>query len=657
MRRQITAVLLLCVISTAFARVGGAQQASIRKGAQQKSSNRAKPLSTEEKLIRDLYAKAMEYNHAVQILNNDLQGASEKADGDLQFTLSNFRMGAIQEIFNTRYIDLVSLPTGEIVSLSRNTQTINKGPEEVTFKAEWSKGQYASGFDPEWTISHALNFEPAKYADVGRYASYDVTVSLAGRSRAYKAIVLFHNIHQSSELGIPEFWDAIVDDLNMVWKETRPSYKTKPELRKTPPQFDDSQETVEQQSESSLAYSDEVSLISNDEEPIYESLDAGSSDFWLTNDYDEHASGSHGGTAVFTPTCTAQPNNRQRCEVVVSNFEKFDTGTLDDVFGIWFHKGAKDSKTEATYGPAGSNLSCSSVVGVAFSSCLISTGCQVNITVQASAGFAGAGATVTGGNLWREGRGIGNTCNLPGSTAGGTCTTPAWDGSCPIGTSPNGFGLCCFSGGTTCNATFASRCARFGGDYDFESCTCSGCDTCGGSPIVIDINGDGIALSGPSDGVEFDLNGNGTRDRLGWTVANSDDAWLALDRNGNGLIENGAELFGDFTPQPAAPNKNGFLALAEYDKPANGGNGDGVVNSQDSVFADLRLWQDKNHNGVAESGELQTLGSLNVKAFELDFKESKRVDQYGNEFKYKAKVKDTKDGSVGRWAWDVFLAH
>ena len=174
---------------------------------------------------------------------------------------------------------------------------------------------------------------------------------------------------------------------------------------------------------------------------------------------------------------------------------------------------------------------------------------------------------------------------------------------------------------------------------------------------MIDVNGDGIALSGPTAGVDFDLNGNGTRDRLGWTLANSDDAWLVLDRNGNGNIDNGAELFGDFTPQPATTNKNGFLALAEFDKAANGGNSDGVINKDDSVFTNLRLWQDRNHNGIAEVAELKTLGLLNVKAFELDFKESKRVDEFGNEFKYRAKVKDTKDGKVGRWAWDVFLSH
>jgi hypothetical protein len=198
---------------------------------------------------------------------------------------------------------------------------------------------------------------------------------------------------------------------------------------------------------------------------------------------------------------------------------------------------------------------------------------------------------------------------------------------------------------------------RFGGEYEFLTCTCLGCDTCGGSPIVIDIAGDGIALTNPADGVDFDLNGNGTRDRLGWTRANSDDAWLVLDRDGNGSIDRGAELFGDFTPQPASSNKNGFLALAEYAKTANGGNADGVIDNRDAVFESLSLWQDRNHNGISEPDELHTLAGLNVRALELDFKESKRVDEFGNEFKYRAKVKDATSANVGRWAWDVFLSH
>jgi hypothetical protein len=377
--------------------------------------------------------------------------------------------------------------------------------------------------------------------------------------------------------------------------------------------------------------------------------------FWYSPDYTEHASGSHIGTAEFYGQCAVLPGSLQRCAVVIDNFAANESGTLSN-FTIFFeHVGSKDLKTENRTGAVGTTINCASAAGVAFSSCIVGTTCGSSASVALSFGVGGASATVTGGNMWHDVNVEHFACNL--SSASNTCTTPSFDGTCPIGTTPNGSGLCCFSSSESCNLTFASRCMRFGGDYDFLSCTCLGCDTCGGSPVVIDVAGDGIALTNPADGVEFDLNGNGTRDRLGWTRVDSDDAWLALDRNANGNIDNGSELFGDFTAQPPGSDKNGFLALAEFDKTANGGNADGLIDARDSVFERLRLWQDKNHNGVSEPEELHTLASLNVVALELDFKDSKRVDQYGNEFKYRARVRDTISGSVGRWAWDVFLSH
>lgn len=208
------------------------------------------------------------------------------------------------------------------------------------------------------------------------------------------------------------------------------------------------------------------------------------------------------------------------------------------------------------------------------------------------------------------------------------------------------------SGGTcTRSAQFQSRCAEPTG-YDAESCTCP--DGINPSPIVIDVSNTGFSMTDAGGGVVFNILNDGVPLQLSWTANGSNNAFLVLDRNGNGVVDSGTELFGDLTPQPLAAKPNGFLALAEYDKPANGGNGDGRIDSRDAIFPALKLWQDSNHNGISEPGELRPFSEV-LSAIDLNYKEARRTDQYGNQFRYRAKVYDLNGSQAGRWAWDVFL--
>ena len=186
------------------------------------------------------------------------------------------------------------------------------------------------------------------------------------------------------------------------------------------------------------------------------------------------------------------------------------------------------------------------------------------------------------------------------------------------------------------------------------------CDNCPGqlyngicteTPVVIDVLGNDFKLTDLTGGVFFDLNNDGTAELVSWTDRASDDVWLVLDRNANGTIDDGSEMFGSRTPQPKPPpgqRKQGFLALAEFDKLENGGNSDGMISPLDAVYASLRAWRDANHNGISEPAELLTLPQINISSLELKYKESGRVDAYGNRFRYRAKAS-------GRWAYDVIL--
>ena len=132
-------------------------------------------------------------------------------------------------------------------------------------------------------------------------------------------------------------------------------------------------------------------------------------------------------------------------------------------------------------------------------------------------------------------------------------------------------------------------------------------------PLIFDLNGDGLSTIGISatNPILFDHNADGIKTGTGWVKP--DDAFLVLDKNGNGTIDNGRELFGDATLKSNGQlASNGFDALADLDSIANGGNADGIINSSDTQYANLRLWRDLNQDGISQTGELFSLASQNI---------------------------------------------
>jgi hypothetical protein len=179
------------------------------------------------------------------------------------------------------------------------------------------------------------------------------------------------------------------------------------------------------------------------------------------------------------------------------------------------------------------------------------------------------------------------------------------------------------------------------------------------SPIIFDLAGNGFNLTSFENGVQFDISGTGRPIQIAWTSSDTRNAFLVLDRDGDGKIDNGKEMFGNFTPQPPSAHPNGFLALAEFDKAANGGNGDGVIDAKDAIFGSLRLWVDANHDGISQPNELYKLADLGVFSISLSYKEARRMDRFGNQFRYRGKINVTDqaedDSTANPVVYDVFL--
>lgn len=151
------------------------------------------------------------------------------------------------------------------------------------------------------------------------------------------------------------------------------------------------------------------------------------------------------------------------------------------------------------------------------------------------------------------------------------------------------------------------------------------------SPLILDLNDDGIHTVGVSYAVLFDIDGDGTLDRTAWTDPGTEEAFLWIDLNHNGFPDNGRELFGTATLLDHGQlAHDGFEALRLYDTADYGGNGDGVISAADLGYWLLQLWVDRNHDGRAEPGETVPLWTKGVVRLNLDYRTVEEYDSAWN---------------------------
>lgn len=178
------------------------------------------------------------------------------------------------------------------------------------------------------------------------------------------------------------------------------------------------------------------------------------------------------------------------------------------------------------------------------------------------------------------------------------------------------------------------------------------------TPILIDLDQNGFHLAGLDVPVTFDIDADGQPNRISWTAAGTGDAFLVFDRDGNGTIDNGRELFGNAAPLASgAPAPNGYEALIELDNEVFGGNGDSTLTSADVAWEFLQVWTDRNHDGISDPDEMTDLSSAGIELLETAYKRSNKHDPHGNLFRFRstAMIRNPSGRIRTTTTYDVYL--
>ncbi len=404
--------------------------------------------SPEEKLIRWAYKKLSVYETVGKFSDAEKkkQPTGEAlAKKTLRFKLKDFQIGPIKEIQNSVYKDLVTLPTGQIIQVMPQT---HKYKEEQRFyiQAKWRNGEYASSFDPQWMVGDILQLDATEFYDVEKYTSFEVEVSLEGKTRKYRALVLFGSPDQATGMPNPKFLDSIVGiggTVTRVFKETKLPLGTKIS--------DSSQRSMSNLKESEIKKS---GLSKKDIKPYnlispscevnwYPGCGVGGCLEWyfspiggssscltyaigygpgggdggsepeeeackplyeasvmpqkIGEDDQKHINGKHWGSVIFTTHCERTRECRQRCEVTPETGIG-EEGEASNYFA--YHRGIIEGQGHSADVPRGQNAACKGIAGVAFKECIVPN-CSINLSLTIGAG--GSGVTINVENeFWKH---------------------------------------------------------------------------------------------------------------------------------------------------------------------------------------------------------------------------------------------------------------
>lgn len=531
---------------------------------------------------------------------------------DLHFDIDQVRHYYTEDFDEVFWLDIVDLPEGEVVDITRERfveRTPDSATETLRYHAKWAYHEPELHFPLDRLHAatrtvHDVLVEAQQMPGFRPWTAvtaYRVTVHLDGKEKTYKAHFGWTEPLESETPVVIS--DLIVNGVELGLSGAPTGTRELPAAKRLLEPAPEPQPTEGEEEGGSVVPLAAATTWCKHADP--------SVDWTLMyqKGTDDHLTGveAHVATAEAGIDCLCQPNCDATCQSSIRYDRCYDDGGPFISTLTACHKPSPAS-IDGEMVTQRDSASCTSGIGCAFKACLGICACNASISISAGHGNVSIASFSGDWSIVQK--------------RTGSCYCETIEITGPPGSDPQPI-----------------------------PCDCCKPEIC--TPIVIDVDGNGFRFTDVLAGVYFDLGGDGSVEQVAWTEEDSDDAFLVLDRNEDGLINDGRELFGSVAAQPVSDDPNGYIALAVFDGPEMAGDGDGWITANDGIFILLRLWKDANHDGIAQAEELESLTDAGIQAIGLDHVLSRRRDRYGNLLRWVGKVK--KDGPARFRSTDVAL--